>query len=284
MIARNLILVSLLTPLALFAQPEPPPPPPPPAAPSVWAMTLKSGGSFLGVGVKEIDAERARALKLPDEFGVEITHIEEGSPAEKAGLQRGDVVQQYQGQRVEGTEQFIRFVRETPAGRSVRMEVIRNGVPVGISATIGKRDKAMSPLPPNFSMPEFKVMIPDVPKAMMSWRSGYLGIEGEALGSSQLASFFGVKEGVLVRAVTEGSPADKAGLQAGDVITKVGQTAVAAPRDITAAMKAAQSASGESATFPVTIVRDKRESTVPVTVEPAPAPTRLRRGRPVSRQ
>lgn len=280
MIPRNLILVSTLAPLALFAQPEPPPPPP---APNVWAMTLKSGGSFLGVGVKEIDAERARALKLPDEFGVEITHIEEGSPAEKAGLQKGDVVQQYQGQRVEGTEQFVRFVRETPAGRNVRMEVIRSGTPLQLSATIGKRDKAMAALPPNFSIPDVKVMIPDIPKAMMSWRSGYLGIEGEALGTSQLASFFGVKEGVLVRAVTKGSPADKAGIQAGDVITKVGQTPVAAPRDITTAMKSAQSSAAGSTTFSVTIVRDKRESTLPVTMEAA-SPPGLRRTRPVSQE
>lgn len=277
MFPRHLILVSTLAPLALFAQPDPPPPP---APPYVWAMTLKSGGSFLGVGVKEVDSERAKALKLREEFGVEITQIEEGSPAEKAGLQKGDVVQQYQGQRVEGTEQFVRFVRETPIGRTVQMEVIRNGVPVRLSATIGKRDKAMAPMPP-VTIPEFNVVIPDIPKPTMSWRSGYLGIEGEALGTSQLAGYFGVKEGVLVRGVTKGSPAEKAGIQAGDVITKVDQTSVAAPRDITAALKSAQS--GERTSFPVTIVRDKRESTVTVTMDPAPAPG-LRRSRPVSQE
>lgn len=277
MFPRHLILVSTLAPMALFAQPDPPPPP---AAPHVWAMTLKSGGSFLGVGVKEVDSERAKALKLREEFGVEITQIEEGSPAEKAGLQKGDVVQQYQGQRVEGTEQFVRFVRETPIGRTVQMEVIRNGVPVRLSATIGKRDKAMAPMPP-VTIPEFNVVIPDIPKPTMSWRSGYLGIEGEALGTSQLAGYFGVKEGVLVRAVTKGSPAEKAGIQAGDVITKVDQTSVAAPRDITAALKSAQS--GERTSFPVTIVREKRESTVTVTMDPAPAPG-LRRSRPVSQE
>lgn len=277
MIPRHLILISSLAPLALFAQPEPPPPPP---APQVWAMTLKSGGSFLGVGVKEIDAERAKALKLREEFGVEITHVEEGSPAEKAGLQKGDVVQHYQGQRVEGTEQFVRFVRETPVGRTVQLEVIRNGSPVRLSAVIGKRDKAVSPLPPNFNVPDINIAIPDIPKAMMSWRSSYLGIEGEALGTSQLASYFGVKEGVLVRAVAKGSPAEKAGIQAGDVITKAGDTAVAAPRDISAALKAAQAA--ERATFPVTVVREKRETTLTVTMEPAPSSPR--RTRPVSRQ
>lgn len=277
MFPRNLILVSSLAPLALFAQPEPPPPPP---APNVWAMTLRSGGSFLGVGVKEIDAERAKALKLREEFGVEITQIESGSPAEKAGLQKGDVVQQYQGQRVEGTEQFVRFVRETPVGRTVQMEVIRSGVPVRLSATIGKREKAMAPMAPG-QLPDFKVIMPDIPKAMMSWRSGFLGIEGEALGTSQLAGYFGVKEGVLVRAVTKGSPAEKAGIQAGDVITKVDQTSVAAPRDITAALKSTQS--DERRTFQVNIVREKRESTVPVTMDPAPAPV-LRRSRPVSQE
>jgi serine protease Do len=277
MFPRNLILVSALAPLALFAQPEPAPAP---APPKVWAMTLRSGGSFLGVGVKEIDAERAKALKLREEFGVEITHIDDGSPAEKAGLEKGDVVQQYQGQRVEGAEQFVRFVRETPVGRTVQMEVIRNGVPVRLSATIGKRDKLMAPMPP-VAIPDFNVVIPDIPKAMMSWRSGYLGIEGEALGASQLAGYFGVKEGVLVRAVTKGSSAEKAGIQPGDVITRIDQTSVAAPRDITAALKSAQS--GGQTSFPVTIVREKRESTVTVLMEPARAPA-LRRSRPVSQE
>ncbi len=70
--------------------------------------------SFIGVNLADIDNERAHALKLRDVHGVEITRVEDNSPAAKAGLKPGDVVLDYNGQRVEGMEQFGRFVRETP--------------------------------------------------------------------------------------------------------------------------------------------------------------------------
>ena len=85
-------------------------------------MTFGNPVSFLGIGVKEILADRAKELKLKEEAGVEVTRVEEGSPAEQAGLKVGDAVLEYQGNRVEGAEQFVRLVRETPAGRQVRVD------------------------------------------------------------------------------------------------------------------------------------------------------------------
>ena len=90
-------------------------------------VMTRGGGSFLGVAVIEVTAERAKALKLGEERGVEITKVDDDSPASKAGLKVGDVVLEYQGQRVEGTEQFIRMVRETPSGRNAKLAVSRNG-------------------------------------------------------------------------------------------------------------------------------------------------------------
>ena len=54
------------------------------------------------MGIQEIDSNRAKELKLPEEAGVEVTRIAPNSPAEKAGIKTGDVVTQYNGQRVEG--------------------------------------------------------------------------------------------------------------------------------------------------------------------------------------
>src|SRR5271166_5596536 len=85
-------------------------------------VKLSSGGSrYIGVMVQEIDSERAKELKLREEYGVEVTRIEPDSPADKAGLKVGDTVQQYNGQRVEGMEEFKRLVSETPAGREVKL-------------------------------------------------------------------------------------------------------------------------------------------------------------------
>jgi len=101
----------------------------------------------------------------------------------------------------------------------------------------------------------------DMPQVFATWSSSFLGIEAESLGS-QLAAYFGVKEGVLVRSVTKDSPADKAGIKAGDVITKIDQTKVTTPGEISAAIRSAR----PKKTFPLEIVRDRHESSVSVTV------------------
>ena len=75
------------------------------AACMTMGLAMSQGiGSFLGVGIQEIDSVRAKELKLPDDAGVEVTRIAPDSPAEKAGIKTGDVVTQYNGQRVEGLE------------------------------------------------------------------------------------------------------------------------------------------------------------------------------------
>lgn len=74
-----------------------------------------------------------------------------------------------------------------------------------------------------------EMAMPDIPKAMMSWRSTMLGVEAESLGESQLATYFGVKEGVLVRSVMKSTAAEKAGIKAGDVLMKVNETRVTSP-------------------------------------------------------
>jgi serine protease Do len=222
-----------------------------------------AGGSFLGVAVAEIDNERARALKLGEVHGVEITNIEGDSPAAKAGLKTGDAVLEYNGQRVEGIEQFQRLVRETPAGREVKLLISRNGATQGLTATVGVRKAPKAFHSEDFfkgvEIPEFHM--PDMPQIVATWSSSFLGIEAESLGS-QLAAYFGVKEGVLVRSVTKDSPADKAGIKAGDVITKIDQTKVSTPGEISAAIRAVR----PKRTFPVEFVRDRHESSVSVTV------------------
>jgi serine protease Do len=103
--------------------------------------------------------------------------------------------------------------------------------------------------------------MPDIHAYTLS-RTSMLGIECEPLGS-QLAGFFGVKEGVLVRSVGKDSAAEKAGMRAGDVIVKVDGEAVSQVHEITSLMRAAR----HKANVAVVVMRDKKEVTLNVTVE-----------------
>ena len=241
------------------------PPEPQPAPEKIAIGPAIGGGSFLGIGVSEIDADRAKALKLKEERGVEITRVEEDSPAARAGLKTGDVVLEYGGQRVEGTEQFVRLVHETPVGREMKISISRNGALQVLSAKTGSRKSDASKAWMFRSGDAFPFELPetprftDFPKAFMNWRSAALGIEGESV-DSQLAQFFGVKEGVLVRSVLKGSPAEKAGLKAGDVITKVDSTPVSNSREISAALRS----SGPKKSVSVTLARERREMSLNV--------------------
>ena len=250
-----------------FEPPQPPPPPPPERV-----IITKGIGSFLGIGVQEIDADRAKALNLREERGVEVTRVEDDSPAAKGGIKTGDVVLEYNGERVEGVEQFMRMVRETPPGRDVKLSIARNGNPQQLTMKTGSRKTWMTSRYgdsvdiPRIEIPE--INIPDVPRAVMSWRSSIAGIEAESL-DSQLAEYFGVKEGVLVRSVVRGSAAEKSGLRAGDVIVKVDDTRISSPREISTTIRANRS----KKTLPVQVIRDKRELTLQLSVEESASDT-----------
>lgn len=218
------------------------------------------GGTYLGVNLAEIDSNRAKELKLKEDYGVEITRVEEDSPAEKAGIRAGDVVLEYNGQRVEGMEQFGRLVRETPAGREVKLTISRNGSTQTVKAVLSSRRSRFAVHIPPIEIPYIE--IPDIPTIYTATRTARLGVEAEALGE-QLATYFGVKEGVLVRAVLDNTPAQKAGIKAGDVITKVDGMAVTAPGELSGAVRAANA----KKTYSIEVMRDRKPLTVTVTVE-----------------
>jgi len=195
---------------------------------------LLSSGGWLGVGVSEVSSTKAKELKLPEERGAVLGRIVPDSPAAKGGLKENDVVLEINGQRVEGTEQFRRMIREIPSGRTASLTVWRDGRSQNMKVTLGRQDssklKVLSQMPKSFSfsMPELQVM-PDLSGldrlrtfTMVSPGHPLLGIDAENL-EGDFGRFFGAPdgEGVLVREIFAGSPAAKAGLKAGDVITSV---------------------------------------------------------------
>ena len=242
--------------------------PTPAQPPRVIQLGAPAGGSYLGIGVRDVESGRLRELKLKEERGVEVTAVEEDSPAGRAGLRKGDVVLEMNGQRVEGVEQFVRMVREMPVGREAKLQVSRNGDGQMLTAKVAQRKSwtlsgdrmvVIPAIPGANGFP--RVTMPDMPRANMSWRNGALGVEAEALKGG-LAEFFGVKQGVLIRSVSQGSAAEKAGLKAGDVMVRVNDKAVDSPADVASILRER----GDRKTIAVVIMREKRELPITVTL------------------
>jgi serine protease Do len=262
---RFLLPLAMAGALQCVAQPTPTPAPPRPHGMGLWVAR----GPRLGVGVMDIDADRAKALNLKDAHGAEVTRVEDGTPAAKAGIRAGDVIQDYNGQSVQGSEDLQRLVRETPLGRQVKISLWRNGAPVTVTATIEEGtipNMDTDNWPFSGNMPPFPPMPPiDIPRMVTTFQSSTLGTECEALGANpQLAEYFGVKDGLLVRSVKKESVAEKAGIKAGDVIVKIGDMRIANTRDLSAALRSVRA---NSTTVPMTVMRNRREVALAVNLQ-----------------
>ena len=240
--------------------------------PHTGITRISSGSGYLGISAQDVDAERAKALKLPEVRGAEIKNVVEDSPAAKAGFKEGDVVLEYNGQKVEGIEQLTRMVGETPAGRQVKILVWRNGATLTLTPTLETSQGMIWAGGGTWTTPEVRIpeiTIPpippmDLPRFQMSFQNPMLGITGESLGQQeQFAEFLGVKDGVLVKSVGKDSPAEKAGIKAGDVIVKVDDTKVASTREITNVLRSIRSKKNVT----VVVVRNKKEMPITVTIE-----------------
>ncbi|MGH7378418.1 MAG: PDZ domain-containing protein, partial [Candidatus Methylomirabilales bacterium] len=230
-------------------------------------LIFHAGGSRLGVRIEDIDEERARALKLPEERGVEVRSVVAGSPAETAGIQAEDVILEYQGERIESAAQLVRMVRETPAGRTVTLRVSRGGAERSFKVKVeaGRSPRGGRHLMRGHRIDIPPIEIPDIDVPLLPEFAGRpltvrLGASVESL-TDQLAGYFGVKdgEGVLVRSVKKGGPGDAAGLKAGDVIVRVDDATIADASDLRSALR---DRSGKDASL--TVVRDRREQKLQV--------------------
>jgi serine protease Do len=237
----------------------------------------ESGGSYLGVDTRDVTSDRLGALNLKEEKGVEVTMVDQDAPAGKAGLKEHDVILNLNGAEVESVEQLRRMIREIPPGRVASLGISRNGQPLTIKVQLADRKKAygysshqnqysytMPAMPAIPAIPELPDMRDlDIPVSVVvvhsSRRSGLM-IENL---TSQLGDFFGAKngEGVLVRSVEKGTPAEKAGFRAGDVIIKVNGERIVDASDFSHALQ-----SRKDTTVSVNVIREKKEQTLTLTL------------------
>ncbi len=238
---------------------------------------LNSGG-YLGTRLTDVDADKAKELRLKEERGAIISEVVDGSPAATAGLKKNDVVIQWNDTRVESVAQLVRLVSETPAGRTVKIGLIRNGVESKLDVKIGERKPDFG----NFHFEMNPEAMKDVEKLFKEnapqglWKQGHdtaifrtffpgrprLGVFMQGMSES-LAKYFGVADGkgALVADVQKDSPAEKSGITAGDVILAVDGQKVANGCDLQRIIGAK-----EEGTVDLTILRDKKEQHVKVTL------------------
>ena len=243
-------------------------------------LALNDRGAHLGVMVSDLAATSTTT-------GVRIDEVNAGSPAEKAGIKAGDVVTEYDGEKVRSARQFTRLVQETPEGRSVRIALMRSGSRQVVEATPQTdgdvpwmmidpdqlRDRVERGMQ-NFAMPalpfdrrdgtprmyEYRLPAPATPFANPA--RGRLGVTVQSL-TPELEEYFGAtKGGTLVSSVTPDSAAYRAGMKAGDVIVSVNGRGIGDADDL---IREVDAAAGEAT---IVVMRDKKETTLKATIEP----------------
>ncbi len=256
-------------------------------------MMLDGRGSQLGVMVSDVDAKAATS-------GVKIDEVHEDSPAEKAGIEAGDLVVEYDGERVRSARQFTRLVQETPEGRTVEIALLRDGKKQTVSATPengrmtwnfgpdvdralreaerGMRGFRFDAPAPNFDFRyedrwprRFQYRVPDGLAPFMGRSRGRLGVTVQSL-TPELEEYFGATQGgALVSCVARESAAAKAGIKPGDVIVSVNGRSVDDSDDLI------QELEDLDVDVTIVVVRDKKEMTLKATLE-RPRPTTPRAG------
>lgn len=236
-----------------------------PRAVDVWNF----GGGRIGVSVTDLDPADSSAKASS---GVLVESVSEDSPAAKAGLRKGDVVVEFDGERVRSARQFSRLVSETPVGRTVSAAVQRDGQRVTVSLAPreqeGIRFMDGDLLRGAEELRNFAYTIPRGPELRRDLESfirpgTVLGITTDDL-TGQLGEYFGTKEGALVSSVRADSLGAKAGLKAGDVITSVNGATVSGSADLRRRLSRLES--GEE--FTLGIMRDRKAMSLKGKAEP----------------
>src|SRR6266852_8103677 len=218
-----------------------------PEASRLFSIML-NGGTFLGVSVEDISKENMSRYALREVRGVGVTQVLKDSPAEKAGLKKDDVILRFDGESVTSARKLTRLVGEASADQTVRLTISRGGGEQEVSATLSKHNMG-DLLGASIRDDIFKGIQKDWPQIQSDdgnfnvfsfGANRRIGVSTQTL-SKQLADYFGAKDGgVLITTVTENSPAAKAGLKAGDVITAVDGEKVDSSGDITRAVNKKQ--------------------------------------------
>ncbi|MGE5238486.1 MAG: DegQ family serine endoprotease [Chloroflexota bacterium] len=162
---------------------------------------------WLGLSIQEVTPQLAKSFGLKEKRGALVAEVIEGSPAQKAGIARGDVILEFDGKEVTESRDLPRIVASTPVGKSVTVKYLRDGKPDSLKVTVAQMQ----------SKEEIAAVSPHKPLGMTV--QNITPETAQALGLRSSA-------GVVVAGVEPGSPAAEAGIQRGDVIVEANRKSV----------------------------------------------------------
>jgi len=172
---------------------------------------------YMGVHIQPITEALAKALNLDERKGALVADVISGSPAEEAGVKRGDVIVSFDGKAVDQSHDLPALVAATPVGEKASVKVLRDGKERELTLEVGRLEAEG----------------PEVKTSVAEDTEGKWGLRLQDL-TPQIAQRLGVdaEQGALVTDVEPGSPADRASLRRGDVILEVDQEPVTSAEDV----------------------------------------------------
>jgi serine protease Do len=166
---------------------------------------------WLGVTVQDLTDDLAKYFGLPDKNGVLVAKVLENGPAQKAGMKESDVIKQFDNKPVNNVKELLSAVAKAEVGRKIKIAVVRDKKELTLEVQIGAR-------PENLEEETASVVSTE------NWR----GLEVEEIGPENAQRFrLEEKKGVVVVDVGPDTPADEAGMIAGDVILEINKQTVA---------------------------------------------------------
>ncbi|HEY7532800.1 MAG TPA: DegQ family serine endoprotease [Nitrospiraceae bacterium] len=190
---------------------------------SMMEQLVKTGKvvrGWLGVSIQDLTPELANQFGLGDTKGVLVSDIMDDSPAKKAGIERADVIVEFDGKAMDSPTHLRNAVAQTPIGKKVTLKVIRDKKPKTLEVTVAEQPKSVSQGGPDENGESA------APAGVLS------DLEVREL-TDDLASRYGLKSserGVVITRVKPGSTAEETGVREGDIVVEINRKAVTSLR------------------------------------------------------
>ncbi|MBN1164429.1 MAG: DegQ family serine endoprotease [Candidatus Krumholzibacteriota bacterium] len=173
---------------------------------------------FVGVVPQDLDPEMAEFFDLKDAGGVLVSQVAEDSPAEKAGFKQGDIILDFDGKEMKSTNEFRRLAAEKKPGSKVEVTVLRDGKRKNLQVAVGKR--------PDEIINQAEDQMED--RSPLFLGVGIITLNDEYRDALDIPANI---RGVIITDIDQGTPAEKAGLNRGDVVVEVNRVRISNLKD-----------------------------------------------------